>query len=73
MRHTAIFNQNMKERIYPNRRVGRPKATWTETTLAELWEGVRNTNLEWRHTTLDTTNIRIRNKIDETARRILEK
>ena len=68
LKHIAIFDDDLKERIYANRRVGRPKATWTETTLTEFWEGVRNTQQEWRHTRLDVTNPDVRKQLGETAK-----
>ena len=72
-KHKAIFNADLEERVYTNRRVGRPKATWTETSLTEMWEGVRNTNPEWRYTKLDMKKVDIRNKLEENAKQLLEK
>ena len=72
LKHTAIFNDDLQERVYANRRAGRPKATWAETALAEFWEGVRNTQQEWRHTKLDVTNPDIRRQLKKSAKDMIE-
>ena len=68
LKHTAIFNDDLQEIIYANRRAGRPKATWAETALAEFWEGVRNTHHEWRHTKLDVSNPEVRRQLEKSAK-----
>ena len=73
LKHKAIFNANLEERVYANRRVGRPKATWTETSIKDMWEGVRNSNSEWRHTKLDMKKTDIRKQLERTAKEHLDK
>ena len=32
--------------VHPNRRVGRPRLNWTEETIKEIWETLRNANIK---------------------------
>ena len=72
LRNQVTFEKNIEERIYPNRRVGRPKETWATAAVKELWEGIRNRNPRWRYTTLNTENTDIIHEIKETSKHIYE-
>ena len=38
-----------------------------------MWEGVRNSNPEWRHTKLDMKKVDIRKQLEENAKQLLDK
>ena len=72
-KNQMIFDNELQERMYSNRRVGRPKTSWTEAAIKEMWEEIRNTDKEWRHKVLDLNNQAIRQRIKERASEIIDK
>ena len=38
------------------RRVGRPRANWTEETIREIWDAVKKNNAEFRYQQFDENN-----------------
>ena len=45
---------------------------WTETSVADMWEGVRVSTPEWRHTKLDMKNVDIREQLETNVKQLLD-
>ena len=55
--HKVTFqNGQLIKWTHLNRRVGRPRANWTEETLLEIWDIIKQTNPLFRFTSFDHTN-----------------
>ena len=55
--HIASFENNKLRRwTHDKRRVGRPRANWTEETIKEIWNAVKRTNERFRFQAFDENN-----------------
>ena len=56
--NTSIYNvsfehDKFRKWIHYNRRVGRPRANWTEETIREIWDIIKQNNDTYRYRTFD--------------------
>ena len=58
-------NCKLSRWIYPKRRVGRPRASWTNETINEIWDIVKRNNETYRYQPFDENNEEMRNSIKE--------
>ena len=61
----GILDGQLIKWTHLNRRVGRPRANWTEETLYEIWEIIKRTNQTFRFTPFDHANAEIREAIKQ--------
>ena len=55
--HKISFqNTKLKKWIHPNRRSGRPRLSWTEETIKEIWEHIKQTNDRFKYTAFNENN-----------------
>ena len=67
--HKISFQGNrLRKWIHANRRVGRPRLSWTEETIKEIWELVKKSDSTVRFTAFDGANESIIHKIKEFAK-----
>jgi len=62
--HKISFNNNkLRKWIFPNRRVGRPRANWAEETVKEIWDVLKKDDNRYKYTAFDGDSEEIINKI----------
>ena len=55
--HKVSFdNGKLRKWTHKNRRVGRPRANWTEETIREIWDIVKRNQARFRYTQFDEDN-----------------
>ncbi len=54
--HRLIIEDNLRNRIPHNRRIGRPKHNWTSETMKHLWEIIRTEKPEFQYQEYIHTN-----------------
>ena len=55
--HKVTFQgETLEKWIHQNRRVGKPRMSWAETTINEIWEILKQSNERYRYTAFDHTN-----------------
>ena len=52
----TIQGNTLEKWIPANRRAGKPRRNWAETTVAEIWEELRQHNTRFRFTSFDYNN-----------------
>ena len=68
LRQTTLKDGTNYPYVLLNRRVGRPKETWADKALEQLWEEVRCSMPVWRNTPLNLDREDIRHQLKEYAR-----
>ena len=63
----SFSNEKLQKWTHRNRRVGRPRLNWTEETIREIWEHIKESCDEFKYTVFNDQNIEIINKIKEYA------
>ena len=55
--HKVSFeNGKLRKWIHDKRRVGRPRANWTEETIKEIWNAVKKNNDRFKYKQFDENN-----------------
>ena len=49
-------NNKIRKWIHDKRRVGRPRANWTEETIREIWDAVKKNNITYKYKPFDEDN-----------------
>jgi hypothetical protein len=68
--NTSIYkvsfeNGKLRKWTHLNRRVGRPRMTWTEETITDIWNIVKRNNERFRYMQFDEDNIEMIELIKE--------
>ena len=53
--------------MHPRRRVGRPRLSWTEETLREIWDHIKKDDARYRFTQFEPDNEEMAKVIQEYA------
>ena len=54
--NVSFENGKLRKWVHDKRRVGRPRANWTEETIKEIWDKVKQSNIEYRYKPFDENN-----------------
>ena len=66
--HKVSFRgDNLGKWIHRNRRVGRPRMNWTEETVKEIWDYIKQDSDRYKYTAFNQDNTEIINLIKEYA------
>ena len=52
----SFFGDKLRKWIHPRRRVGRPRMNWTEETIREVWDKLKQDDERYRFTAFDGEN-----------------
>ena len=60
-KHTPIYKitfdgNKLRKWIHPNRRVGRPRMNWTEETIKEIWQFLKQDDNRYKYVAFDGNN-----------------
>ena len=55
--YKVTFDGNkLRKWVHANRRVGRPRQNWTEETIKELWDNIKESIAHYKYTAFDENN-----------------